>query len=499
MRREVRAMLSLAWPVVIAEMGWTAMGIVDTMMVGPLGPAAIGAVGTGTILFLVVMMPGFGILLALDTFVAQSFGAGRLDECHRWLFAGLQLAAVLTVVLSLAAAGGIWLLPAFDFHPDVLAAMQPYMKHLLWSVAPLLAYVVFRRYLQAMNLVGPIMVALILANAINVLVNWVLINGRWGFPALGVVGAAYATVFSRVVMAVYLFAVLLRRERRSSGLHDVPFQWDPARMWRLVKLGSPAAGQILLEVGVFAAAGALAGRITPVAVAAHTIVLNIVGFIFMVPYGISSAAAVRVGQAVGRGDRHGMRRAGWAAILISLVVMTMAAVLFATLPGPLMRPFTSDPLVLQIGAALLLVAVVFQLFDGLQTVATGALRGLGNTRTPVVWNLAGHWLLGLPIAYYLCFSRGWGVEGLWSGLALGIILIGSGLLYVWHRDSARGLTWTGGLHPPDPLTPSLAPFDSAQDAPSICRGAGTAMPRSAPAGRARWRAWLASRQRDHRR
>jgi MATE family multidrug resistance protein len=142
-----------------------------------------------------------------------------------------------------------------------------------------------------------------------------------------------------------------------------------------------------------------------------------------------------------------MRRAGWAAIMISLVVMTLAAVLFATLPGPLMRPFTSDPLVLQIGAALLLVAVVFQLFDGLQTVATGALRGLGNTHTPAAWNLAGHWFLGLPIAYYLCFTRGWGVEGLWAGLAFGIILIGSVLLYVWHRDSARGLKTAGSIQP----------------------------------------------------
>jgi MATE family multidrug resistance protein len=439
MRRELRAMLSLAWPVVIAEMGWIAMGIVDTMMVGPLGPAAIGAVGTGSILFLVIMMPGFGMLLALDTFVSQSFGAGRLDDCHRWLFAGLQLALVLTVVLTIAAFGGVRLLPAFGFHPDVLAEISPYMTHLIWSVAPLFAYVVFRRYLQAMNLVGVIMAALILANVVNVAVNWVLIYGRFGLPALGVVGAAYATVLSRVVMALFLLVALVVRERRKSGLHDVPFRWDPARMRAIVRLGAPAAGQILLEVGVFAAAGALAGRITPAAVAAHTIVLNVVGFIFMIPYGVSSAAAVRVGQAVGRQDAHGMRQAGWAAILISLAVMTFAAVLFATTPELLVRAFSSDPVVLRVGAALLLIAVVFQLFDGLQTVATGALRGLGNTHTPAVWNLAGHWLLGLPVAYYLCFVRGWGVEGLWTGLAVGIILVGAVLLYVWHRESTRGL------------------------------------------------------------
>ena len=392
-------------------------------------------------------MPGFGVLLALDTFVAQSFGAGRLDECHRWLFAGLQLAVLLTVVLTAAAFAGVWLLPAFGLHPDVLAEITPYMTHLIWSVAPLFAYVVFRRYLQAMNLVAPIMAALIIANLINIVVCWVLIYGKFGFPALGVVGAAYATVLSRVFMAVFLFLVLAVRERRKSGLHDVPFNFDPARMWSIVRLGAPAAGQILLEVGVFAAAGALAGRITPVAVAAHTIVLNIVGFIFMVPYGVSSAAAVRVGQAVGRQDAHATRQAGWAAILISLVVMTFAAVLFATAPRLLVRAFSNDPVVLEVGAALLLIAVVFQLFDGLQTVTTGALRGLGNTTTPAIWNLAGHWFLGLPVAYYLCFVRGWGVQGLWAGLAVGIVLIGSVLLYVWHRESTRGLKTADSMEP----------------------------------------------------
>jgi MATE family multidrug resistance protein len=171
MSREVRAMVSLAWPLVLAEIGWLLMGIVDTIMVAPLGPAAIGAVGAGSILFMAIMMPGFGTLLALDTFVSQSFGAGRIDECHRWLFAGVQLAIALSVALTLVAAGSVWLLPSFRFHPDVIAELQPYMTHLVWSVAPLFGYLVFRRYLQAMNIVRPIMVALVLANLVNVAAN----------------------------------------------------------------------------------------------------------------------------------------------------------------------------------------------------------------------------------------------------------------------------------------------------------------------------------------
>ncbi len=200
----------------------------------------------------------------------------------------------------------------------MLAFLRPYLTHLLWSTAPLLAYAVCRRYLQAMHIVRPVMYALVLANLVNLALNWLLIQGRWGFPAMGVVGSAWATVFSRIAMAAFLFGVIVYRERdRPSGLRDVPFAFDPRRVWAIVRLGMPAAGQTLLEVGVFAAASALAGRIAPAAVAAHNIVLNIAGFIFMIPFGLASAAAVRVGHAIGRGDRAGARTSGWVAVLMA--------------------------------------------------------------------------------------------------------------------------------------------------------------------------------------
>lgn len=436
MRRELRPMLTLAGPVIAAEVGWLLMGIVDTIMVGPLGPSAIGAVGAGTILFLTVIMIGFGMLLALDTFVAQSFGAGRIDDCHRWLVAGTQLAAGLSVILMAVSLGGVMLLPLIGFHPDVLALLTPYMTHLVWSTPPLLAYVVFRRYLQAMNLARPVMIALVLANITNVLACWVLIYGKLGMPALGVVGAAYATVFSRVVMAAFLFVVIVSREREQpSGLRDVSFAVDWPRITAIVRVGSPAAGQILLEVGVFAAASALAATIAPAAAAAHQIVLNVVGLIFMVPYGLGTAAAVRVGQAVGRRDPDGVRAAGWTALALAAGTMVCSAVLFTVAPRLLLYGFTSDAVVLEVGVSLFLVASVFQLFDGIQTVTTGALRGLGNTKTPMLVNLVGHWGIGLPIAWMLCFHWGWGVRGLWAGLAIGLILIGSTLLQVWRTQS----------------------------------------------------------------
>lgn len=432
-------MLHLAWPVVLAELGWVLMGVVDTMVVGPLGPAAIGAVGTGSTIFFAFMVLGIGTLFSLDTFVAQSFGGGRLDECHRWLLAGLWLAGALSIVLIGVGFFVVWALPLVGMHPDVIVLLQPYLLALLWSVPPLLFYTVLRRYLQAMHLVRPIMFAVVVANLVNAAGNVLFVYGHLGLPAMGTIGSAYATVVARVVLMCVLAAVVVRRERHHpSGLHDMSFTPDVARMWRLARLGAPAALQISLEVGVFAAAAALAGRISPTALAANQIVLNIAGFFFMIPYGLGSAAAVRVGHAVGRRDAEAARLAGWSALTLALVAAVAIGALFVGWPEALLGIFTTDASVLAVGASVLLVCAVFQPFDGFQTVATGALRGLGDTRSPMLCNLAGHWLIGLPLAYWLCFHRGWGIVGLWTGLSAGVILIGAALIVMWHLRSVRG-------------------------------------------------------------
>lgn len=437
MASELRLMLRLAIPVIVAEIGWISMGVVDTIFVGPLGPAAIGAVGTGSTMFFTVMVLGMGTLFALDTFVAQSYGASRIDECHRWLFAGLQLSVVLSIVLVALGLFGVALLGDAGIHPSIIVLLQPYLATLMWSVPALLAFTVFRRYLQAMNAVRPIMIVLITANLINALGNWMFIYGHLGMPALGVLGSAYATLAARVFLALALFVVIVWRERTNpSGLHDVPFAIDRARMWALTRLGLPAALQVMLEVGVFAAVGLLAARITPIALAANQIALNIAAFVFMVPLGLSSAAAVRVGQAVGRRDPAGVRRAGWAALGISLAVALTMSTVFVVRPLPFLRIFTEDATVLATGASLLFFCALFQPFDGFQAVCTGALRGLADTRTPVVVNVIGHWLIGLPVGYALCFRLAWGVTGLWAGLALGLTLVGLTLLGVWSRRAA---------------------------------------------------------------
>lgn len=426
-------MFRLALPVVIAEMGWMTMGMADTLMVGRISPEAIGAVGLGSSIFLALSIFAMGLLLGLDALVSQAFGAGDLEQCHRWLWHGVVMAVVLSLPVTAAL---FWIsasLDAWGITPSVMALTRSYVRVVAYSTLPLLLYSAFRRYLQGMGVVRPVTLALVAANVVNVFVNWLLIYGNWGAPALGVQGAAWATVLSRVMMALTLLGTILYRERTAVSSVFGTLRVDLAWFARLTRPGAPAATQLTLEVGAFAAATALAGRLDASSLAAHQIAINYAALTFMVPLGISSAGAVRVGHAVGRRDPAAASRAGWTALLFAVLFMAAAALAFFGMPRLLLRAFTSDPGVLDVGVTLLFVAAIFQLFDGVQGVATGALRGLGDTRTPMLWNLGGHWAVGLPLGYWLCFVLGLGVIGLWWGLSLGLIICGVGLLLTWGR------------------------------------------------------------------
>jgi MATE family multidrug resistance protein len=445
-RSELAPMLRLALPVVLAELGWMSMGIVDTIMVAPLGPAAIGAAGIGTSIHMAFAIFGMGLLLGLDTLVSQAYGAGDHRDCHRWLVHGMALAAfvtvpVIAVCLVLAAA-----IPSLGFHADVTPLLGGYFAVVLWSTLPLLFYGALRRYLQGMHVVTPIAFALVTANLVNAAANHALIHGGLGLPALGVPGAAWATVISRVYMAIVLWLAVRRVDRaRATGLADVSRRLSRERLARLWRLGFPAASQISIEVGVFALATALAGRLDPVSSASHQIALNIAGTSFMVPLGIASAGAVRVGHRVGAHDPAGAARAGWTALALGAGFMCLTGLVFLLMPRTLIGLFLAGPEVVALGGSLLLIAAVFQLFDGLQAVATGVLRGLGDTRMAMVVNLAAHWLLGLPVAYVLCFPLGLGVRGLWVGLSVGLIVCGVVLTWYWRRRIAH-YEATGFVH-----------------------------------------------------
>ena len=449
-KTEIRSMLRIAVPVVIAEIGWIAMGVVDVMMVGRIDAESIGAVSVGRAVFMLVAIAGIGLLLGLDTIIAQAYGAGDMRGCHLALLHGTYLSLIMTAPLMLAGYAMAAALHLWEMDPRVLALAVPYLEVVTFSALPIFLYATFRRYLQAINLVRPIMIALLSANLVNVLANWILIFGNLGAPALGVVGAAWATVFSSAYMAIFLIGTaLLHDKEENGGMLGIPLRPEMARFKRLFALGLPAATQLLMEMGVFGLATMLAARLTSTALAAHQIAINVASVTYMVPLGISSAAAVRVGQALGREDRPGAAAAGWTALALGAGSMTVAAAIFVSIPHWIVRAFTSDAGLLAAGVSLLYIAAVFQLFDGVQVVAIGALRGAGDTRTPMIWNFVGYWLLGLPVGYYLCFVTGYGVVGLWVGLSVGLIIVGTILLAAWARLSFRWLREGLGAPPVD--------------------------------------------------
>jgi MATE family multidrug resistance protein len=442
-RSDFRQTLRLALPLIIAEVGWMSMGVVDTIMVGrlPNSAVAIGATGLGQSLYHAVAIFGAGLLLGMDTFVAQAFGREDLQGARNTLLNGLALAVALTPILMFAVA--LWppAMRHFGISPELVGPMRPFLMALNWGTLPLLGYFALRRYLQAVNVVVPVMFALVSANIVNAVGDWVLIYGHWGFRGEGITGSGWSTCIARIYMMLVLAVTLVRVESKRGAISNALEQLriTRERIWELLKLGAPAAGQILVEVGAFSSATAICAKLGPVPLSGHEIALNCAAFTFMVPYGISSAAAVRVGQQLGRRDPEGARRAGWSAIALGVGFMACAGLVFVSIPRVIAHAFSPDPAVIHVGAQLLLVAAAFQLFDGTQVVTTGALRGAGDTRTPMLANLLAYWLIGIPLGSFLCFRLGWGALGIWMGLCIGLMIVGLTLLAAWNKRRMSAL------------------------------------------------------------
>jgi multidrug resistance protein, MATE family len=431
---ELRAMFSLAAPLVLTELGWMAMGIVDTMFVGRVSADAIGAVSLGTSVFYAIAVFASGLFYGIDTLVSQSFGAGDRDDCHHSLINGIWLALFLIPGVM----GFVWLMiPAmarFGINASVLGDTTPYIRALNWSAPPLMLFFCLRRYLQSIGIVRPILLVLITANLVNAAGNWIFVFGNFGAPRMGAEGAAWSTCVSRVYM---LAAMILIVWRRDPGAFIVSWRPDFPRIGKLLKLGMPAAGQIGLETSVFATVTILIGKLSSAILAGHQIALTVVSTTFMMPLGISSAAAVRVGHAIGRRDPEGASRAGWTALALGAGAMSAGALAMLVIPQAVARLFTPDVAIIAAASPLLRVAAFFQLFDGLQVTATGALRGAGDTRTPMLCHFAGYWILGLPLGAFLYFRESLGAVGLWTGLSAGLIVIGIILVWVWQRTARK--------------------------------------------------------------
>ena len=439
-RADFAALLKLAAPIVLVQVGMMLMGVVDTIMVGNVSAAALAAVALGHFFFFVVTIFGMGVLFALDPIIAQALGAKDPLAVTRGLQRGLVLSVVLAVPTSLLLFAVEPVLILVRQPPEVIPVAAGYVQRLIPSVWPLYAFVVLRQTLQAHHRTAQLVATIIVANVLNAGLNYAWVFGELGFPALGVFGSAWATTVSRWFMAAMLLALGWRHValylRRLA-----PDLLAPASLGRILRLGSPIGAQMTLETGLFGGMSLLMGWLGVTQVAAHQVALNLSSLTFMVPLGVSSAAAVIVGHAVGRGDPDAVRRSTFAALLVGAAFMGVAALSFILFPGFFAGIYTREAEVLSLAVLLLPIAGVFQVFDGLQIVALGLLRGLGDTRVPMLVNVLGFWCIGMPVCLWLGFSLGYGAVGLWWGLVVGLVIVALflilRLLHRQRRDFAR--------------------------------------------------------------
>ena len=418
-RTDIEAMFRLALPVVVVQVGMMLLGVVDTMVVGRLSFEALAAVALGHVAIVAVSSFGIGLLLALDPLVSQAVGADDTDSVRRNVQRGFLLAAGLMVPSTLLLLPGEMILTALRQPPEIVPVAAAYVRICIPGLLPFYAFVVLRQTLQAMERLRPIVITIVVVNVFNLVADWVLVFGAGPIPSFGPMGSAWATTVARTL----LFLVLLVLARTELAPLLGRFDREVLRLqplWRIVRLGTPIGFQVQLEIIAFAVIALLMGGLGTLQMAAHQVAINLASLTFMVPLGVGSATAVRVGHAIGAGASGGARRAAAAGLLIGASFMSLTAALFIFAPRALASAYTFDFDVIALASLLIPVAGFFQIFDGLQVVSAGALRGAGDTRAPLIVNIVGFWCIGLPVSWLLGFKLGYGPIGLWWGLVAGL-------------------------------------------------------------------------------
>lgn len=421
-RAEVASTLRLAIPVIAVEIGLMLMGTVDTMFVGRVSANAVAAVSIGHTYFWVTFVFGLGILFALDPLLTQAVGANDEPSIARAVQRGLVLSVMLALVTALLMMPVEPVLRFLRQPADIIPIAEQFVHASIAGILPLYAFIVIRLLLQAHHRTAPLVIAIVVANLVNAALNYVLVFGTFGAPALGPVGSGWASSAARWAMLATLVACSWR-ELLPRVRPWLPESLELKPMARIFAIGIPIFIQYELEINAFAVVAVMMGWIGATAMAGHQISINIAALTFMVPLGVSAAGAVQVGRALGAGDMAGVRRAAGAALAIGVGFMSLTAIAMLTVPRLLARAYTPEEAVLATAVSLLPLAGLFQVFDGTQVVAVGILRGTGDTRTPMIINVLGFWLLGVPASAYLGLRAGMGPRGFWIGFVVGLAAV----------------------------------------------------------------------------
>lgn len=436
MKNHFKETIKLSIPVIIGHVGLMLMGVVDSIMVGSLSASALAAVAIGHNLFILIFILGIGIANALTPLVAIEVGAGRKENAD-FLFTQQfyvnSITALILLVITYFASNLIALLDQpIEIVPNAIA----YTKILGVSIIPSMIYLSYKQFLEGFSDMFPAMYVVLSANIVNFIFNYLLIYGEFGFPRLEVLGAGWATFFSRVYMAIAIFIIVsIRKKYKSFAFHILPLKIDFPKIKKILRLGIPSGFQSFFEIGAFSFAAVMVGWIGKNALAAHQIALNVASITYMVVLGFSVASSIRVGNFVGAKDVSQTRRAGFSAILLGISAMIFFALVIIIFNSLIPTFYVKELDVISIASKLLIIAAMFQIFDGTQAVALGSLRGLTDVKIPTLLTFTSYWVISLPSAYLLAFKFNYGVEGIWFGLLIGLAVTAVLLTFRFHIRS----------------------------------------------------------------
>lgn len=411
----------LAYPVIIGQLGFIMMGVVDSIMVGKLGAAPLAAASLGNHLMIVVIVVGIGTSMAVTPLVAISVGAKKYDECGIYFRQSLLVNMVLSCVLMIVVVIGAELIIYFNQPASVSRYAISYTRILGFSAIPMMLFQTYKQFIEGLSVMRPAMVITLIANLVNAFINWILIYGNLGFPALGLDGAGWATFSSRIFMAITLLIFVMRYNYFKQ--YDVSFHFKSINLRiikRILSIGLPSGFQYFFEVGAFSTAVIMVGWLGTTQLAAHQIAINLASISFMAVLGLSAAGSIRVGNAVGKQDISETRKAGFTAIFAGAAIMACSGIIFVIFRNFLPVLYVDDKSVITIASSLLIIAALFQLSDGTQAVGIGILRGLTDVKIPTAITFIAYWVVGLPVGYLLGFTFKLGVQGVWYGLLLGL-------------------------------------------------------------------------------
>lgn len=433
--------VNLAVPVMASQLGQVMVGVADNMMVGQVGYIPLAGASLGNAIFFFFMVFGLGVSFAITPLVGFAHGQGNKKEGGQVLRHGLVINTILGVILFVVVMIAANYLHLLGQEQAVVEQATPYMFVIGFSMIPFLVFQSFRQFSEGLSMTKIPMIVSVSMNILNIILNYILIYGKFGAPELGLLGAGIATLISRIMMAIVMVVYVLSHKAYKPYLVSLGIKnLDLLMIKDLLKIGIPAGLQFIFEVGAFSMAAIMMGWIGAPTQAAHQIAINMASISYMTVSGLGAAAAIRVGNQLGKKQYKTMKNAALTLIAMGTALMVVFAALFILLKDKLPLLYNDQPEVVSIAAGLLIIAALFQLSDGVQVISLGALRGMKDVKIPTLITFLAYWIIALPLGYVLAFNYGYGADGIWFGLFLGLTIAGIWVFLRFIKLANRQIT-----------------------------------------------------------